>query len=242
MTSAHHAPSFDAAGLCPGLYEVSLPEGVPPGTRVWRLDLAQASGWREQAQALLDAGERQRNARFIHQADADRHALSHAALRCLLGAWLETPAAGLRLSIGASGKPFLPEAAAPHFNLSHAGGHALIGLSSNHAIGIDLEVIDPDRPIGSLASMLMSSEELACCGTPCSPEAFYRIWTAREAVFKAWGSGLRDDLASWTMLPLQGDAELGVSGPGPMPGPTRLWQLSVPAGHAAALALLALPG
>ncbi len=241
MTSAHHAPSFAVGSLCPGLYEVARPRGGPADTRICVLDLAQAVQWRDQALALLAQDERARNARFLRQADADRHALTRAALRCMLGAWLGLAPGDVALRLGAQGKPALADGSGPHFNVSHAGGLSLIGLSASHAIGIDIEVIDPLRPVAELAGMLLSAQERACYGMPCSSEVFHRIWTAREALFKAWGCGLRDDLDAWSMLPIEGSAELKLMGPGTWPGPTRLWQLPTPAGHAATLALQTLP-
>ncbi len=242
MTSATPASRFDAASLWPGLSDLPLPEGVPADTRVCLLDITRAAKWRDKAIALLVPEEHARHSRFLRQVDADRYALARAALRTMLAAWRGVAPAAIRLKIGICGKPELADRAAPHFNLSHAGEHALIGLASRHAVGIDIETVEPNRPIHELAAMLFSTAEREHFGLPCNSETFHQVWTAREAVFKAWGSGIRDDIARWSTLPLAGSAEMKLDGPGEMPGPTRLWRLPTPAGYAATLALLDLPG
>ena len=56
--------------------------------------------------------------------------------------------------------------------------------STHRIIGVDIERLKPGRPFADLARMAfgpMENAEVARSGEP----AFYRIWTAREALAKA---------------------------------------------------------
>ncbi len=116
-----------------------------------------------------------------------RHTLAH-----LLGAQPRT----LTFREARFGKPYLEAssgdgAAGVAFNLSHAGGHIILGISQRGEIGIDIEVVRDYS--ASVAGRYFHEDEKALLEglAPASrARAFYRLWTAKEACVKALGIGL----------------------------------------------------
>ena len=86
------------------------------------------------------------------------------------------------------GKPFFPERADLHFNLSHSGGLALCALDGA-PVGADVQLVKEWRP--ALPRRVCSAGELAWLeGQPELWPAFTRLWTLKEARAKESGRGL----------------------------------------------------
>lgn len=101
-----------------------------------------------------------------------------------------------------SGKPFLklPESSL-QFNLSHSGDFFLMAVSIN-PVGVDLE--NKDRKIPELKDIITryyTFEEQAAVKSSAYPEeSFLKIWTMKEAVVKALGTGIHENLKTLNTL------------------------------------------
>jgi 4'-phosphopantetheinyl transferase len=124
---------------------------------------------------------------------------------------------------GAHGKPQL-QGGDLHFNVSHSGRYALIAISGVTPVGIDLERIELERPLADMAEQFYSDEEQDACRN--DPEAFFHLWSCKEALVKAWGTGIADGLPA-----LQGSAD------NPSHPAGQVWRIAAPHGYAAALAI-----
>mgnify|MGYP005826428201 CR=1 FL=1 len=133
-----------------------------------RLELAQATA---ADAALLDAGERDRAARFRFEHLRILHVAAHAGMRRLLCEWLDLDPAKVPISTTGNGKPVLaPEAvalagpqarsASPHFNLTHCAAVGYLGIAP-FEIGIDVEATRPLADLDSLAEACCSEGERA---------------------------------------------------------------------------------
>lgn len=94
---------------------------------------------------------------------------------------------------GVHGKPFAPELPGLDFNLSHAGPHVLLAFARAQAIGIDLERCDRRLSLDGIAHRFFAaSEAQALTRLPpvAQRETFLRLWTHKEAVLKALGTGI----------------------------------------------------
>ena len=97
--------------------------------------------------------------------------------------------ADLTISRDKNGKPHFLSSPL-YFNLSHSNGLATAIISDN-PVGIDIELIDPNRRILSLAKKYFSAEEYNTVTASPSPyKDFYKIWTKEEAFSKIHGEGL----------------------------------------------------
>lgn len=219
-----HLPSPAAIGVPPAPASdwVEAMPGPCSGPTVWRVDLHLDPDDSEPGAGLLSPEEQARADRFRRAEDRQRYRQSHAALRLVLGHTLDAPPLDLRFATSATGKPHLIRTGRPalHFNLSHSGRHALIGIASESEIGVDVEAI---RPIGdplAIARPHFHPDEITDLTRLPAPDrdaAFFRCWTRKEAVVKALGTGLS--------LPLD---HFSVSVP-PAAGAVR-WMRSGPAG------------
>lgn len=164
-----------------------------------RLDPAQL----ERCAGLLDPGETARADRFLRDEDRARFIASHAALRLVLARALATQAATLGFRQDAKGRPFLAGAGGDlDFNLSHSGDCALVGLVRGARIGVDVEVRRPLSDALRIARAHFAPDEaesLATLPSPAREEAFFALWTRKEAVVKASGIGLSGSLAAFSV-------------------------------------------
>lgn len=146
---------------------------------VWRARL-DSSGWRRAVD--LPVTERER-AMGMRSGDVRRRwVAARWALRAVLSAYLERDPVAIELRLGEHGKPQLAEpGAALRFNLSHSGELALIAVSLDRDVGVDVQRMRGGRERSA---------------------DFYAAWTRREAIAKCHGVSL------WAPLP---DAPVAVA-------------------------------
>ena len=163
--------------------------------QIWHLDLRLDRSTFHRACALLDPHERARCDRLASSALRHRYAAAHAGLRRVLGHRLHRPPAQVLLARDPGGKPRLrPGPGRPlHFSLSHAGDHALVAISGEHPVGVDLELLPPGQEVAADLAGQMSPQEIQAIAA--MPEtarglAALRCWVRKEALLKASGHGL----------------------------------------------------
>lgn len=112
----------------------------------------------------------------------------------LKACWLpqELGMARVEFRMGPNGKPLLAgEAAGWGFNLSHADRHAVAVLARGAAVGVDLESTTRRADIERLAQRLFSESEQALVREG-GRDAFFTLWSQKEALMKALGCGWAD--------------------------------------------------
>jgi 4'-phosphopantetheinyl transferase len=178
------ARGWNGAVPCPGA-----------GTAVWRIDLALRTALPPEQSAWLSQEEHDRADRFLRAEDRARFVESHAALRLILAGYGDRRPQDLIFAQEPGGRPVLAShpRAGLHFNLSHSGSLALVGISTATPIGVDVEAI---RPVGDPLTIARAhfhrNEIAALTQVPQSRQGptFFRLWTRKEAVVKALGTGL----------------------------------------------------
>ncbi|MDO4478235.1 MAG: 4'-phosphopantetheinyl transferase superfamily protein [Lachnospiraceae bacterium] len=104
------------------------------------------------------------------------------------------------ISVNEYGKPFSKKC--PGFSLSHSGGYAALGIASG-LIGIDIEKTDKDYL--DIMPQVFTKEEIRYVGRNLT--AFYKVWTLKESLAKAVGTGLQMTFKDISVLPfLEGRA------------------------------------
>jgi 4'-phosphopantetheinyl transferase len=155
----------------------------------------------------LSSGEQERANRFHRAEDRALFALTRGTLRYLLSEATGIAAEKIAFAEGAFGKPYLSEIRAPHFNVSHSGSFALIGLSKSRPIGVDIEQMRSTSDELKVARVFFSDAEyhmLQSLEKDARLLAFYKIWTCKEAVLKAYGAGISEHLRQFS-VELTGD-------------------------------------
>ena len=162
--------------------------------------------------ATLSLDERKRSTRLRFDRDRQRFMVARGVLRDLLGRYLGILPAQVRFAYNAFGKPELsPEfGSSLRFNLSHSADLALIGITRDARIGVDLEYIRPQPEYLEIARSFFSAtevDELNGLPSPLQTEAFLNCWTRKEAYVKARGMGLAipatERAEPWSIYTLQ---------------------------------------
>jgi len=114
--------------------------------------------------------------------------LQHFAGRYLLP-YLFPDFPSSEIAIADTRKPFLPEEQY-HFSISHCGNYAAAIVSTNERVGIDIEVIT--ERVHKIKHKYLHPTELAFVNNfpvEKQTELLTLLWSAKEAMFKWWGSG-----------------------------------------------------
>jgi 4'-phosphopantetheinyl transferase len=182
---------------------------------VWRVPLDPPELREQNLEGLLARDEVDRASRFHFEKDRGRYIRGRAALRILLGRYLEMPPAEIRFHYENNGKPeiaFPHDSRALHFNVSHSGGLALIAVGSGNPIGVDIEKVRSRPRLLDIARRFFSAREVqAILGVneDRRQEAFFACWTRKEAFLKATGVGLSYPLSQFSVsVDPDGAAEL----------------------------------
>ncbi|MDR0779464.1 MAG: 4'-phosphopantetheinyl transferase superfamily protein [Pseudomonadales bacterium] len=161
---------------------------------------------------LLSGAERARWQRFVREADRNRFLLARALVRTVLAAYRAMAPQDLEFTADAWGKPHLlplpQEQTPPHFNLSHTQGMAVLAVSRQAPLGVDVERVARVADAEALALRYFAPEEWRALQALPHDERqahFLRLWTLKEAYVKALGLGLRMPLDSFAFS-FAGDA------------------------------------
>lgn len=157
----------------------------------------------EAALGWLDESEKSRARKFIDMSARRRYVLCRAATRALLCRRLDC--ANERLEFGESryGKPFavLDRKPAPvGFNVSHSGAYGLIAVASEGRVGVDIEERVVRTNLDSLIEYVLAPDEqaeLSLESGNVKVEMFFKLWTIKEALLKALGTGFYLDMAKF---------------------------------------------
>ena len=116
-----------------------------------------------------------------------------ARFACCWHAISAVAAPALRFGQGPHGKPFLVAegGATIEFNVSHSTGRGLIALA-HRPVGVDIEFLGRRADLDLVAKGVLTAAERAALEQREGAERvglFYRLWTCKEALIKAKGTG-----------------------------------------------------
>ena len=130
-----------------------------------------------------------------------RFTLCRAALRSVVCRELDCRNEHLSFQASDHGKPFALVHGRPapiNFNVSHSGLHGLIALAPGGRIGVDVEERVPHPNLAELIAAVFGpneQRELAQAHGPDRLHMFFSLWTMKEALSKAHGTGLSLDVS-----------------------------------------------
>jgi len=194
------------------------------------------------APAILDRQEQRRRRRLVFARDRHRFAWSHALLRAVLARYLGCSAAAVQFAprIAPQTRPSLLPGARLRlcFSLSHVGDLAAVAVARGAPLGVDVELPRNRLDPLAIAAAHFAPRETALLRS-LEPSkrisAFLRLWTAKEAVLKALGTGLARPLSEVVVsLPVASSARrrLAISAEG-----LTLWSLPRAGGTLSTLAV-----
>lgn len=140
---------------------------------------------------VLSPEERTRADRCRLDLERARFMAARSALRTVLSRYTGQSPADIRLGRSPRGRPFLlerPAGGGVDVNLSHSGRSALIAVTREGRVGVDLEEIRTDVDHRAMARRFFSPAEAELIGNlpeAAGRRAFFTRWTWREAYAKA---------------------------------------------------------
>lgn len=147
----------------------------------------------ESAAACLTPAEREQARGFHFEKDARHWTACRCALRRILGAALSLRPAAVPIEFGPFGKPLLALPSGDlHFNLSHCPDLALIALCTSGPVGIDLESAGRAPSLVGCEDAFCHPDEIVSLPEDAAARArvLLELWTAKEALLKALGTGM----------------------------------------------------
>jgi 4'-phosphopantetheinyl transferase len=190
-----HVHGHEKAGIIPRMHLDHI--------HLWQIDLHLSPDEEQTQFALLSEDEQKRALRFLADKHKKRFIAARSGLRRILSQYLSMPPEAITFSYSEHHKPAL---APTHqsdlqFNLAHSSDKAVIAITHQHAIGVDIEKMKPKDCL-PLAKRFFSPQEYAdllALPKTQQPTAFYCIWSRKEAILKAIGTGLSLPLSSFSV-------------------------------------------
>jgi 4'-phosphopantetheinyl transferase len=198
-TSLFHTSSRGAAGAAVAPEQTWKRGPAEPAiwqneVHVWRARLDAQWSWTFDESLSLD--DRTRADRFRFESDRRKFCVARASLRLILARYLKAKPGRLQLDTTEYGKPYFADQKTSQglrFNLSHSHQLALIAITRDREVGIDLEYIRHDFVTDEVAAHFFSRSEVEeFCAVPpeLKTQSFFNCWTRKEAYIKARGEGL----------------------------------------------------
>ncbi len=203
---------------------------------LWKMNLNLSLPQIDRRYQMLSSEEQEKADRFRFAVHRRRFIVARSTLRILLGRYVNLEPAQIEFTYNARGKPSLVQLSNSEqlqFNLSHSEELALYGVSCDRLIGVDLEHLRSLDDAQSLAKRFFCRSEFELIDSlPLDKQrqAFFQMWTAKEAYLKAVGEGIggglnrvevcfnepnpflqlsdrSTSLSEWTLLPLVPQAD-----------------------------------
>lgn len=172
---------------------------------IWSVSLDQLSSRFPILSELLSVDERMRAERLHLEKQRKHFVICRGVLRIILGHYLGIDPIKLRFCYRKYGKPALTNACngmPVHFNLSRSEGIALYAFTRSHEIGVDIEWVRDLWEKDAIAGQFFSATEihiLYALPEDKKKNAFFKLWTRKEAYIKALGDGLHRPLNSFAV-------------------------------------------
>lgn len=144
--------------------------------------------------------------KFKFEEDRARYIIARSCLRVILGDFLSIEPIHIKISLNKFGKPTLlsENFESVKFNLSHSGDLIVYAFSLFDEVGIDIEIMNEHFDHLKIAENYFSSDEFIFLNSSNDrfeiTDRFFRIWTRKEALLKAVGTGFLPDLRKIDVL------------------------------------------
>lgn len=169
---------------------------LPNELHLWLVDVEACTHMVATYRSFLSKKELIRAQDYRRDQTRQTFILVRGLLRSLLGYYLDYNPKNFTFNYNKFGKPHLKELS---FNLSHTNRYAIYAFALQGKIGVDIEHLRAILDFDNVAASFMSEaeiERLFELPPAIQPQAFFNIWTRKEAIIKAIGQGLSFPLKS----------------------------------------------
>lgn len=165
---------------------------IPEEIHVWILDTHSRHFVKSSWEPFLLDDERKKAAKYKFEDDRFRFTARRGVLRKLIACYTDLVLPEITYKVNPSGKIYLSDHPL-RFNISSSQNKIALAFVIGKEIGVDIEKVDPMPDLYPLMKRWFSKKEnLAFSKLPneYKLEAFYHVWTQKEAFIKAKGEGL----------------------------------------------------
>jgi 4'-phosphopantetheinyl transferase len=162
---------------------------------IWRISVGSNLSLLDSFLSIMQPDEIVRANRYFKTNDKNRFIVSRGALRNVLGKYLNQLPATIEFEKGINKKPYIKNTGDIdlYYNMSHSGDWILLAISSSE-IGVDTEFVNQSFDYKEVIQENFSTPEINYLDKNLSAERFFMLWTRKEALLKATGKGLDDEL------------------------------------------------
>ncbi len=175
---------------------LDIPVGTYDEVNLYLQTLPLKTEYQAFLKSLLSKDELERAKRYHFERDRIRFTVARGLLRCILSAYLHMEAHKISFQYGPYGKPYVDNMTV-QFNVSHSEDRILIGVGYHHPLGVDIEHISRSVDIADIAKRFFTAREaqhIQYLKGEAQQQAFFNVWTRKEALLKAVGAGLNVSL------------------------------------------------
>ncbi len=159
---------------------------------LWQIDLNQLAEKNSVGYTVLADDELIKINRLRQPKHQQRALSMRIQLRVLLAAYLNKKASDIEFTYDQFGKPQL-KSTPLFFNISHSQDTALVAISHNDQMGVDIEhwrVVEQMAAIVNRHYSVLEKKAWQLLNPDQHETVFFNIWTCKEAFIKATGRGL----------------------------------------------------
>ncbi len=173
---------------------------------------------------ILSQDELEKGETFHSEKDQNHYWTCRTLLRIILSKYAQIRPEHLKFGYTDRGKPYLIQSINISFNLSHKSEMGVLAICLDSPIGVDIEAVEPIEECLTLADQFFSVQEaskLRALKEEKTLQAFYYLWTSKEAYVKGLGDGLSHPLDDFT-IPIPENIE---AKPIQVPIPETKWRI-----------------
>jgi 4'-phosphopantetheinyl transferase len=163
---------------------------------IWRYTVNEQDYIAEQTKPMLSVEETKKSKRFIREEHTVDYVCNHRFVRNVLAAYLNILPSEIKFNVTPLGKPYI-ENSNLFFNVSHSKNKALLAISIDAEVGVDIEYMKDLQDAITFSNYSFSDEEKAMIfkDEEINKDVLFTFWTFKEAYIKATGTGLSVDIS-----------------------------------------------
>ncbi len=173
---------------------------------IWRYTVNEQDYIAEQTNPILSVEETEKSKRFVREEHTINYVCNHRFVRNVLAVYLNILPSEIKFSITDLGKPFI-ENSNLFFNVSHSKNQALLAISKDGEVGVDIEYMKDLQDAITFSNYSFSDEEKAMIfkNKEIDKDVLFTFWTFKEAYIKATGTGLSVDISKINLSDFYGN-------------------------------------
>lgn len=175
-------------------YSKEVSNGINSDIKLFKIELSQYHNIIEILLKFLSPQEAIRAHKYRQLRDSNRFIICRSLLKIIVAQQKSIDVSQVYFEKSDNHKPYFPLDRSLFFNVSHSGDFAIIAIG-NCELGVDIEKIDYHFNYSEIIPIVFNDIEInAISRSKLNRLMFYKFWTRKEAIVKAIGKGIDEDL------------------------------------------------